>query len=68
MYLKFPIKYLLQCFSTDHLKHKTLNKTTCRTPSANPCHLCVHQLKSFPTAILIFPGFQDFLIYLAKYF
>ena len=28
-----------QCFLTNHLKHKTVNKTTCRTPSANPRQL-----------------------------
>ena len=28
--------FAVQCFFTDHLKHKTVNKTTCRTPSANP--------------------------------
>ena len=30
-----------QCFLTDHLKHWTLNKTTCRVPSADPCQLCL---------------------------
>ena len=25
-----------QCFFTDHLNYKTVNKKTCRTPSANP--------------------------------
>ena len=28
--------FATQCFFTDHLKHKTVNKTTCRTPSASP--------------------------------
>ena len=35
IFLKFLVKSL-QCFFTDHLKHKTVNKTTCRIPSANP--------------------------------
>ena len=39
---KFLIKSLLQCFFTHHLKHKTVNKTTCSTPSANPRQLCAH--------------------------
>ena len=27
---------------TDHLKHKAVNKTTCRTPSANLDQLCTY--------------------------
>ena len=43
MSLKFLVKSLAtQCFFTDHLKHKTVNKTTCRTPSVNPRKLCAH--------------------------
>ena len=34
----FPKQY----FFSDHLKHKTLNKTTYRTPTANPRLLCTH--------------------------
>ena len=56
-----------QCFFTDHLNHKIVNKTTCRKPSANP-HQLWKQLKSFRTVVIIFLAFQDFLIYLAKYF
>ena len=48
--------------------HKAVNKTSCRTPSANPHQLCANYLKSFLTAMIIFRGFQDFLIYLPKYF
>ena len=33
--LSKSVKSLLQCFFTDHLKHKTENKTICRTPLAN---------------------------------
>ena len=25
-----------QCFFTNHLRHKSVNKTTCSTPSPNP--------------------------------
>ena len=56
------------CFFTDHLNHKIMNKTTCRTTSANPSQLWTHYLKSFRIVVIIFPGFQDFLIYLAIYF
>ena len=31
---------LTTLFFTDHLKQKIVNKTTCGTPSANPCQLC----------------------------
>ena len=31
-----------QYIFTDHSKHKTVNKLTCRTPSANPRQLCAH--------------------------
>ena len=31
--------FATQCFFTDHLKHKSINKAICGTPSANP-----HQL------------------------
>ena len=60
--------FATQCFFTDRLNHKIVNKTTCRTPSANPCQLQTHQLESFGTVAIILQGFQDFLIYLAKYF
>ena len=43
--------FATQCFFTDHLKHKTVNKTTFSTLSANPRQLCAHELMSFPTAI-----------------
>ena len=56
-----------QCFFTDHLNLKIVNKTTCRTPSKNPRQLWT-QLKSFRTVAIVFRGFQDFLIYLVKYF
>ena len=32
--------FATQCFFTDHLKHKTVNKTTYRTPSVNRRLLC----------------------------
>ena len=63
--LKLPIKPLLQCFFSDHLNHKTVNKTTCRMPSENPRQLWAHQLRSFGTVAIIFWGFQ---VYLVKYF
>ena len=37
-------------------------------PAANPRQLCAHWLKSFPNFMIIFRDFQDFVIYLAKYF
>ena len=43
-----------QCFFTDHLNHKTVNKITYRAPSANPPQLCVHYLKRFRTFAIIF--------------
>ena len=63
--LKFLVKSLLQCFFTNHWKRKTLNKTTCRTPSSNLRQLYVNYLRAFR---LLFRVFQDFLIYLAKCF
>ena len=59
----FPAK----CFFTDHLKQKTLNKTTCRMPSANSRQLFARKFKSFLTAMIIFWGFQGLPIYMAKY-
>ena len=60
--------FATQCFFTDHFNHKTVNKTTYRTLSANPCKLWARKLKSFRTVGIIFLGFQDFLIYLTIYF
>ena len=38
---QIPCKiFTTQCFCTDRLKHKTVNKTTCRTPSGNPRQPC----------------------------
>ena len=54
------------CFFTGHLKKS--KETTFRTSSPNPRQLCAHQSKSFPTVLIIFWGFKDFLIYLSKYF
>ena len=62
------ITFATQCFFTDHFNCKTVNKTTCRAPSANTCQLWAYQLKSFRAVAIIFGGFQDFLIYLAKNF
>ena len=36
---KISLKSLVKLF---HLKRKIVNKTTCKTPSANPHQLCVH--------------------------
>ena len=52
-------------FPTDHLKYKTVNKTACRTPAGNPRQLCAHELESLRT-VMIFFGFQNFLIYFGK--
>ena len=58
--------FATQCLFSEHLNHKTVNKATCRTPSANPCQLWTHWLKSFGNVAVISWGFEDFLIYLAK--
>ena len=34
--------FATQCFFTDYLNHETVNKTTCRTLSANPRQLWAH--------------------------
>ena len=39
MSLKF---FGIKRFFTDHLRHKTVNKTTCRGPAANPWQLCAN--------------------------
>ena len=60
--------FATQCFFHEHFKRKSLNKANCRKPSAKPCQLCAHYLNGFKTVIIIFRGFQNFLIYLVKYF
>ena len=62
----FHVKISTHCFFTDHLNHKIVNKTTCWSHSANRRQLWT--LSNFRTVAIIFGGFQDFLIYLAKYF
>ena len=43
MSLKLSSKvFATQCFFTDHLKNKTVNKSSCRMPSANPRQLSAH--------------------------
>ena len=55
MSLKFLVKSLIKgIFFTDHLRHETLSKITCRALSANHRKLCAHQLKSFSTVMIIF--------------
>ena len=39
--------FATQCFLTDHLKHKIVNKTTCRMSSANPLQLYKHIREPF---------------------
>ena len=34
--------FATECFFTDHLNHKTVNKTTCRKSSVNPRQLWAH--------------------------
>ena len=34
--------FATQCVFTDHLKHKTGCKRSCKTPSANPPQPCAH--------------------------
>ena len=54
------------CFFRVHLKHKTVNKRL--VEHSYPHQLCTHYLTNFPIVMIIFWGFQDFLIYLVKYF
>ena len=55
------VKPLLQkFFFTDHLNHKVVNKTTCRTPSANPFQLWAHYLKSVRSVAIIFLRLSEF--------
>ena len=57
--LKFFSKtFAIQFFFTDNLNQKTVNKTTCRTPSENTRQLWVHFLKSFPTVAITFDAFR----------
>ena len=43
LFFQIPCKiFATQCLFNDHLKRKTVNKTTCRIPSANPRQLCKH--------------------------
>ena len=60
--------FATQCFFTDHLNQETLNKATCRTLSRNLRQLWQNLMKSFRTVVIIFWGFQDFPIYVAKHF
>ena len=69
LHIKVSLNFLVKsCYivffhwSLDH------NKTTCRTPTANPRQLCSHWLESFATVMIIFWGFHVFLIYLGKCF
>ena len=32
----------MESFSPDHLEQETVNKATCRNPTANPLKLCAH--------------------------
>ena len=43
-----------QCFFTDHLNHKTVNKRACKMSSANPRQLWTHPLKGFQTVAIMF--------------
>ena len=43
-------------------------KRTCRKPLPHPRELRAHKLKSLPTVMIIFCGFQDFRIYLGSIF
>ena len=55
------VKPLLQkFFFTDHLNHKVVNKTTCRTPLANPFQLWAHYLKSVRSVAIIFLRLSEF--------
>ena len=47
-----------QCFFTNHLRHKSVNKTTCSTPSANPRQI---KLSNCYDYFLRLSGFPDLL-------
>ena len=65
MSLKFLVKSLVcSVFFTDHLRHKILNKTSCRATSCRTMCTLVEELSN----CWFFFGFQDFLVYLAEYF
>ena len=51
MSFKFLVNFATQCFFTHHLRHNSVNKTSCITPSANPRQLSAHWLKSFPALL-----------------
>ena len=50
--------FTTQCFFTDHLNYKILNKATCGTPSANPCQICADQLNCYDYLSRL-SGFSD---------
>ena len=57
LYIKMSLKilvifFLRSFFFTDHLKHKTVNKTTCRMPSAIPCRWSNHRRCSVKKGVL----------------
>ena len=56
MAVKLLVKPLLYSvfFFTDHVNHKTVNKTTFRMPSANPYQLCIHYFESNQTVVITF--------------
>ena len=61
MLLKLLVTLLLHIvFLTDQMKHKAVNKTTCRTPSGNPGHLCAHYLENFSTFSTLSDLFKHF--------
>ena len=46
--------FVTQYFFTDHLKHKTVNQTTRRTPSANPHQLCTKLVEELSNCYVYF--------------
>ena len=59
LYIKLSLKllvifFLRSFFFTDHLKHKTVNKTTCRMPSAVPHRWSNHRRCSVKKVFLEF--------------
>ena len=60
--------FATQWFFTDPLNHKTVNKTICRAPSANPPDYGHISGKTFELLRLFFEAFRILLIYLAKHF
>ena len=52
--------FATQCYFSDHLNQKTVNKATWRTPSANPHHIWAHLVEKLSSGCDYFMGFSGF--------